>query len=448
MTIWTMAITTPGGSIFLVFLFFSSVAVFVSGQNYTAEEDEYWKQRAASAIKVAKESVHPDPHNVTEEFNAAVHKHIMGHNRTRRTLRGFKRYDGVCNATNPIDACWRCDPDWAENRQKMADCVMGFGKKTTGGKGGPIYVVTDGSDDDLVNPKEGTLRYAVTRKGPLWITFAHSMVIRLQQELLVTCDKTIDGRGFNIVFAYGGGITLQYVSNIIITNIHVKDIESKAGGTLMDSEDHVGLRTRSDGDGISLFGASNIWIDHVSMARTDDGLIDAIMLSTGVTISNSHFTDHNEAMLFGASNSHTQDKDMQITLAFNHFGQGLIQRMPRCRFGFFHVVNNDYTHWIMYAIGGNMNPTIISQGNRFIAPESQVSKEVTKREYSDPSEWKNWNWRSEGDVMENGAFFTESGDPNYAKSSKIAMMPFRPGSLAPSMSSFAGALECCVGQPC
>lgn len=218
----------------------------------------------------------------------------MGQNSTRRSLRGFKRYNGPCRATNPIDACWRCDRNWADNRQKIVDCVQGFGKKTTGGKGGPIYTVVDGSDDDIVDPKPGTLRHAVIQKGRLWIIFAYSMVIRLQQELMVTSDKTIDGRGANVVIAFGGGITLQYVNNIIIMNLHIKDIVTKPGGSLRDSVDHVGLRTRSDGDGISLFGASNVWIDHVSMSRCDDGLIDAIMSSTAITISNSHFTDHND----------------------------------------------------------------------------------------------------------------------------------------------------------
>ncbi|KAL6190020.1 hypothetical protein ACLB2K_036421 [Fragaria x ananassa] len=355
-------VVNRSGSIFLVLLLLSSVAAIVSGQNDTVElEDEYWKQRAAEAMRIANASVHPDPEKVTEEFNVKVHD-------TRRTLRGFKRYEGPCRATNPIDACWRCDAEWADNRQKIVDCSMGFGKKTTGGKGGPIYVVTDGSDDDIVNPKEGTLRYAVTRKRPLWIIFAHSMVIRLQQELMVTCDKTIDGRGANIVIAYGGGITLQY------------DIQSLPGGMLRDAEDHVGLRTRSDGDGISLFSASNIWIDHVSMARTADGLIDCIMGSTAVTISNGHFTDHNEAT--------------RVT------GSLLLKAMSQ------------------------------------------------KREYTDESEWKNWNWRSEGDVMENGAFFVESGNPNCAKSTNIEMMLFKPGKLAPQLTSFAGALECFVGRPC
>jgi pectate lyase len=48
----------------------------------------------------------------------------------------------------------------------------------------------------------------------------------------------------------------------------------------------------------------------------------------------------------------------------------------RCRWGFFHVVNNDYTHWLMYAVGGSKNPTIISQGNRYIAPPNLSAKEV------------------------------------------------------------------------
>lgn len=48
----------------------------------------------------------------------------------------------------------------------------------------------------------------------------------------------------------------------------------------------------------------------------------------------------------------------------------------RCRHGYFHVVNNDYTHWEMYAIGGSANPTINSQGNRFAAPDIRFSKEV------------------------------------------------------------------------
>jgi len=48
----------------------------------------------------------------------------------------------------------------------------------------------------------------------------------------------------------------------------------------------------------------------------------------------------------------------------------------RCRNGVFHVVNNFYEGWGMYAIGGSANPVINSEGNRFIAPNSGNMKEV------------------------------------------------------------------------
>ena len=39
-------------------------------------------------------------------------------------------------------------------------------------------------------------------------------------------------------------------------------------------------------------------------------------------------------------------------------------------------MNNDYTHWEMYAIGGSAEPTINSQGNRYLAPTNPFAKEV------------------------------------------------------------------------
>ena len=54
----------------------------------------------------------------------------------------------------------------------------------------------------------------------------------------------------------------------------------------------------------------------------------------------------------------------------------MVNENCRCRHGYFHVVNNDYTHWEMYAIGGSANPTINSQGNRYLAPTNTFAKEV------------------------------------------------------------------------
>ncbi|XWS48063.1 hypothetical protein CRYUN_Cryun13aG0040200 [Craigia yunnanensis] len=203
----------------------------------------------------------------------------------------------------------------------------------------------------------------------------------------------------------------------------------------------------SDGDGISIYGSHNIWIDHISLSRCYDGLIDVIQASTAITISNCHLTNHNDVMLLGGNDGYSDDKVMQVTVAFNHFGQGLVQRMPRVRWGFVHVVNNDYTHWLMYAIGGSKQPTILSQGNRFIAPLNIACKEVTKREYSPESEWKSWNWRSENDLMMNGAFFVESGSPIRIVN-RHEVIKAKPGTYASRLTRFSGVLHCIQHKPC
>ncbi|CAJ1946933.1 unnamed protein product [Sphenostylis stenocarpa] len=407
--------------------------------------DNFLKAQSEEAHKIALESYVPTPELVTNELN--YHVHLSLKNISRRQL-GQKSNAGVCESTNPIDNCWRCNKDWANDRYQLAKCGKGFGRRAIGGLGGPIYVVTDNSDENMTDPKEGTLRYAVTQQGPLWITFAHSMIITLQQELLISSDKTIDGRGANVQIRDGAGLTIQYVNNVIIHGIRIKNIVPKEGGMIRDAYNHVGFRTRSDGDAISVFGASNIWIDHISLSYSADGLIDVIQGSTAITISNCHMTRHNDVMLFGASDTYNGDKIMQITLVFNHFGQGLIQRMPRCRWGFFHVLNNDYTHWMMYAIGGSAGPTILSQGNRFIAPNNDVAKEITHRINAGEEVWKNWQWQSDMDLLMNNATFQTSGAPIQITHKKGLIMKPRDGAHASRLTRHSGALNCFVGQPC
>lgn len=389
--------------------------------------------------------------NVAREDGALHGFHdLMPLNGTfRRELRG-RRYRGPCMATNVIDRCWRCDRNWANNRQRLADCAQGFGRAAKGGKGGPIYVVTDPLDDNVADPRPGTLRHAVIQKGPLWIIFARSMTITLSEELIMQSDKTIDGRGASVHIAYGAGITIQFVRNIIIHNLHIHDVKPTSGGMIRDSVDHIGFRTANEGDGVSIFGARDIWLDHLSMSKCSDGLIDAVQASTAITISNCHFTDHDKVLLFGASDFTQVDKGMQVTVAFNHFGKRLVQRMPRCRSGFFHLVNNDYTHWEMYAIGGSHDATIISQGNRFIAPPLSFpnSKEITHRD-APIALWSTWTWVSDGDVFLNGARFVPSGNPDGARQyAALELIKAAPGTQVYTLTKFAGYLGCVVGRAC
>lgn len=57
--------------------------------------------------------------------------------------------------------------------------------------------------------------------------------------------------------------------------------------------------------------------------------MDVIEGSNGVTISNNYFENHDKVMLLGAHDSDKEDRNMHVTVAFNHFGQNLVERMPR-----------------------------------------------------------------------------------------------------------------------
>ncbi|KAJ8429783.1 hypothetical protein Cgig2_003739 [Carnegiea gigantea] len=367
-----------------------------------------------------------------------------------RALNASRRNLGYlsCGTGNPIDDCWRCDADWANNRQKLADCAIGFGKDAMGGRGGRLYVVTDSSDDDPVNPKPGTLRHAVIQDEPLWITFQHDMVITLKDQLVMNSHKTIDGRGASVHVTGSGCIIIHQMSNIIIHGIHIHDCKPSGDGMVKVSPSHAVFMTKSDGDGITIRGSKHIWVDHCSLANCYDGLIDATHASTSITISNNYMTHHNKVMLLGHSDTYVQDKDMQVTVAFNHFGEGLVQRMPRGRHGYFHVVNNDYTRWEMYAVGGSAAPTIYCEGNRFLAGDGSSNKEVTKREEAPESEWRNWNWKSEGDLMLNGAYFRQSGSAAASTYARASSLSARPSHLVGSITMAAGVLNCKKGSRC
>ncbi|KAF7089487.1 hypothetical protein CFC21_092453 [Triticum aestivum] len=404
---------------------------------------------AAAAVASANPAYNPDPYSVVDHFNRAVHRSTS----PRRALSSEKKskkakYTGPCMATNPIDRCWRCRQDWATDRQRMARCAKGFGRETTGGLKGKIYIVTDANDDDFTNPRPGTLRWGAVQTEPLWIIFARDMVINASQEIIIQSDKTIDGRGAQVHVANGGGLTIQHQNNVIINNLHVHGIVHTDGGNVSMTATHSTIRTRADGDGVSIFNATKVWVDHLSMDNCEDGMIDVVAMSTAVTVSNTHLAHHNDVMLFGASDHKPEDKVMQVTVAFNHFGRGLVQRMPRCRYGFFHVVNNDYTNWLMYAIGGSSAPTILSQGNRYRAPPNMAAKEATKREYAAESEWKNWVWVSEGDLMVNDAYFTTSGGKIGQKLNGKDLIKPKQGEYVRRLTRFAGPLDCNQGSPC
>ncbi|KAK8916500.1 putative pectate lyase 12 [Platanthera zijinensis] len=80
-------------------------------------------------------------------------------------------------------------------------------------------------------------------------------------------------------------------------------------------------------------------------------------------------------MLLGHQDDYSPDSGMQVSIAFNQFGEKLVHRMPRCRRGYFHNVNNDYTEWEMYAIGEAQIPPLTATAENFNGKDTKVHLE-------------------------------------------------------------------------
>ncbi|OVA05787.1 Pectate lyase/Amb allergen [Macleaya cordata] len=231
---------------------------------------------------------------------------------------------------------------------KLPNCAIGFATGVTGGASGSYYVVTRPDDNNPSNPAPGTLRHAVNfggnNKGGVWIVFKHSMEIKLKEKLWINSHTTIDGRGANITI-FGKGLALARVENIILHNFEVV--------------------LTGESDTVHVFdGTRRVWIDHLTSRDAYLGLVTVLQGSTDVTISNCYLSNHNFNMLLGASDQDTIDQVLRVTVYRNWF-ESSNQRMPHCRWGYCHVVNNYYRDWHYYAIGGRVHAKILSELNVF-----------------------------------------------------------------------------------
>uniref|UniRef100_A0A6N2LQR5 Pectate lyase n=1 Tax=Salix viminalis TaxID=40686 RepID=A0A6N2LQR5_SALVM len=208
----------------------------------------------------------------------------------------------------------------------MAGRAEGFGRFSIGGLHGPLYPVTNLTDDG-----PGSLREGCRRREPLWIVFEVSGTINLASQLSVSSYKTIDGRGQRIKVA-GKGLRLKECEHVIVCNL---EFEGGRG---------------HDIDGIQIKPNSrHIWIDRCSLRDYDDGLIDITRQSTDITVSRCYFAQHDKTMLIGADASHVGDRCIRVTI-HHCFFDGTRQRQPRLRFGKVHLYNNYTRNWGIYAV--------------------------------------------------------------------------------------------------
>lgn len=137
----------------------------------------------------------------------------------------------------------------------------GFGKYTTGGRGGKVFIVSNLNDDG-----EGSFRQAATAKGPRIIVFAVSGTIHLLSPLKIRGDVTIAGQT-----APGDGICIadQPVS-LAGDNIIIRYMRFRLGDRYQNKG---AVQGSGHDDALGGIGRKHIIIDHCSLSWSTDEVI-------------------------------------------------------------------------------------------------------------------------------------------------------------------------------
>lgn len=207
---------------------------------------------------------------------------------------------------------------------------------TTGGAGGAVVTVTNGTDFNT----------QINVAGPRIVQVQGVLSIG---RVFTTANKSIIGLGTNATLL--GNINVSDTTNVIIRNLRI---------------------TAPANDGLTIWNAQHVWIDHCTIYDTGDGLCDMNRGSQYVTVSWCMFhylsqVEHRFAMIAdGYDNGAGVTNWGYYTLHHNWWSSGDHERLPSSSYGRIHMYNNYYTcSNNFYAALARVETEFVSENNYY-----------------------------------------------------------------------------------
>jgi pectate lyase len=271
----------------------------------------------------------------------------------------------------------------ARDQRLLLSDREGFARDVTGGSvahtDAEIVHVTRAADRG-----PGSLRKALRGDEPRWIVFDGNYKIRLTTGIMVGSNKTIDGRGKNVLIQApdngddnNWGLRIYDESNVIVHNIRIDE----CGDYTKQIED-------DQNDCIDIIRARDIWIDHVSLSQAADKLISITGGSQNITVSWTHFwenvpDDFDQQVLQIGSGFFGETLESNSTVTVHHnFFDDTGERHPVVSYGKAHAYNNYVYSFRWLGMGSQRVAQLVVEGNIFENTE-EVEKHATKYDIGD-----------------------------------------------------------------